>query len=312
MIISGISNRAQPGRWRVFADPFRYLALWIPAALMPLTLGFRLVTRETFDDLHYAMTVNWFLGGIIFAWGAIYHRSRSLGILAAISLPVSVYMAQGALFYHTGINPAWHAFGLACLTPLYLYTGHTLLAYKNDSVLSSHGQTATRWGIALIIVAALLSLTDLTSGTAAAASHAILIGSTTLVALLWERPRSLYAASFFSFTASTFAMSELNLSLNQLGVGWVSLAILHMLLVLILARREQRVEKRNHSYPLVVPHTALPRWQYSLPSSFMMANYSPMLSAIGSPFLHGEPIWLIEDSRVLFPFQKQRQGKRDD
>jgi len=250
MIISGISNRAQPGRWRVFADPFRYLALWIPAALMPLTLGFRLVTRETFDDLHYAMTVNWFLGGFIFAWGAIYHRSRSLGILAAISLPVSVYMAQGALFYHTGINPAWHAFGLACLTPLYLYTGHTLLAYKNDSVLSSHGQTATRWGIALIIVAALLSLTDLTSGTAAAASHAILIGSTTLVALLWERPRSLYAASFFSFTASTFAMSELNLSLNQLGVGWVSLAILHMLLVLILARREQRVEKRK---PFLIP-----------------------------------------------------------
>ena len=240
-----ITNRSQAGRWRVFAEPFRYLALWIPAAAMPLTLGLRLITRHTYDTLHYAMTVNWLLGGFIFAWGAIHHRSRSLGILAAISLPVSVYMAQGALFYQTGINPAWHAFGLACLTPLYLYTGYRLSAFKEDAVLSAHGQTATRWGTALIVVAALLSLTDLTSGTAAAASHAILIISTTLIAIVWERPRSLYAASFFSFTASTFAMSELDLSLNQLGVGWASLAIVLILLTLRLARKPEQIEKRK-------------------------------------------------------------------
>jgi hypothetical protein len=222
MIILGsrVLVSAQPGRWRVFADPFRYLALWTPAILMPLTLGLRLVTRDTYDALHYAMAVNWLLGGFIFGWGAIVHRSRSLGILSATALPVSVYMIQGGVFQQIGINPAWHAFGLACLTPLYIYVGHRLSAYKDDAVLISHGQTATRWGIVLIVVAALLSLTDLTSGTAAAVSHAILVVSTTLIALLWKRPRSLYAASFFSFTASTFAMTELNLSLNQLGVGW--------------------------------------------------------------------------------------------
>jgi hypothetical protein len=170
LLATGITRRPQAGRWRAFAEPFRYLALWTPAVLMPLTLGLRLVTRETYDALHYAMTANWFLGGFIFAWGAIYHRSRSLGILAAIALPVSVYMAQGALFHQTGINPAWHAFGLACLTPLYLYTGYKLSAFKDDAVLSAHGRTATGWGMALIVVAALLSLTDLTSGTAAAAS----------------------------------------------------------------------------------------------------------------------------------------------
>lgn len=245
-----ITNRSQTGRWRVFAEPFRYLALWIPAAAMPLTLGLRLITRDTYDTLHYAMTVNWFLGGFIFAWGAIHHRSRSLGILAAISLPISVYMAQGALFYHTGINPAWHAFGLACLTPLYLYTGYRLSAFKEDAVLSAHGQTATRWGIALILVAALLSLTDLTSGTAAAASHAILILSTTLIAIVWERPRSLYAASFFSFTASTFAMSGVDFSINQLGVGWASLAILLILLTIRLARKPEQIEKRR---PFLIP-----------------------------------------------------------
>ncbi|NUQ83679.1 MAG: hypothetical protein HUU11_03105 [Anaerolineales bacterium] len=252
MILLGtrLSRLPRPGRWRVFSEPFRYLALWIPAALMPLSLGLRLVTRDAYDSLHYAMSVNWLLGGFIFAWGAIHHRSRGLGILSALSLPVSVYMAQGALFYHTGINPAWHAFGLACLTPLYLYAGHRLLSNKEDPVLSSHGQTATRWGIVLIVASALLSLTDLRNGTSAAASHAILIGSAALFALLWKRPRSLYAASFFSFTASTFAMTELNLSLNQLGVGWASLAILHVLFVLRLARRPEHVENRK---PFLIP-----------------------------------------------------------
>lgn len=245
-----ISNLVPTSRWQVFADPFRYLALWTPAILMPLTLGLRLVTRNTYDALHDAMAVNWLLGGFIFGWGAIVYRSRSLGILSALALPVSVYMLQGSLFQQLEINSAWHAFGLACLTPLYLYAGHRLSAHKDDAVLLSHGRTAVQWGTVLIIVAALLSLTDLTSGTSAAASHAILIGSTALIAYLWKRPRSLFATSFFSFTASTFAMTELNLSLNQLGVGWVSLSILHLLLVLLLARWVKAVEQRK---PFVRP-----------------------------------------------------------
>src|SRR6185503_7665391 len=159
ILATRLSNVTTPGRWMVFVEPFRYLALWTPAILMPLTLGLRLVTRDTYDALHYAMAVNWLLGGFIFGWGAIFHRSRSLGILSATALPISVYMLQGAAFQQLGINPAWHAFGLACLTPLYLYVGHRLSAYREDAVLSAHGQTATRWGIVLIVVAALLSLT---------------------------------------------------------------------------------------------------------------------------------------------------------
>ena len=253
ILATRISNLVPSGRWNVFAEPFRYLALWTPAILMPLTLGLRLVTRDTYDVLHYTMALNWLLGGLIFGWGAIFHRSRSLGILSATALPVSVYMLQGAVFHQLGINPAWHAFGLACLTPLYLYVGHRLSTYKDDAVLMSHAQTATRWGMALIVVAALLSLTDLTSGTAAAASHAILVGSTVLIALLWERPRALYAASFFSFTASTFAMTELSLALNQLGVAWISLGIAQILLVLFLARRADQVKHRKAFFiPLVV------------------------------------------------------------
>jgi hypothetical protein len=248
-----LARHPRPGRWRVFSEPFLQLALWIPGILMPLTLGLRLVTRETYDALHYAMALNWFAGAFLFGWGAVHHRSRSLGILAAIALPVSVYMAQGAWFDRSGINPAWHAFGLALLTPIYLVSGWKLSAYKDDPVLAAHGQTATRWGTALIVAAALLSLTDLRNGTAAAASHTILAGSVAFSALLWKKPRTLYAASFFSFTAATFAMTGLNLALNQVGVGWASLSILHILLALRFARTPPSLESsRPFLPPLVV------------------------------------------------------------
>ncbi len=254
-----IARIPDPGRWKVFVEPLRYLALWTPAALMPLTLGLRLIKRDTYDSLHYAMAISWLLGGLTFGWGAIFHRSRSLGMLAASALPVSVYMLQGGIFHQADINPAWHAFGLAWLTPLYLYTAYRLQAYKGDPVLVSHGDTARRWGNALVVITALLSLTDLTSGTAAAASHAVLAGTMALAAVIWRQPRTLYVASFFSFTASTFAMTELDLKLNQLGVGWITLSILHIVLVLLLARQSSIANRKssivNHKsflVPLVV------------------------------------------------------------
>ena len=167
------------GRWRFFAEPFRFLALLLPALLMPLSLALRLLTRGSYDALHYSMTVTWFAGGFLFGWGAVRQRSRGLGNLAAISLPISVYMLQSAIFFENGTNPAWHAFGLACLTPIYLLSGYWLqqASKKNQAsepdILLAHSRTALRWGVALIIVAALLPLTNLSSGAAAAASHTV-------------------------------------------------------------------------------------------------------------------------------------------
>jgi hypothetical protein len=246
-----LERMKSPGRWRCFAEPFRFLALLTPALLMPLTLALRLLTRESYDALHYAMTVIWFTGGGLFGWGAIRHRSRGLGNLAALALPVAVYMLQSALFFQTGANPAWHAFGLACLTPLYLLTGYKLQQAANPQIppitqspnhpiLLAHSQTALRWGVALIGLSALLPLTDLASGAAAAASHAVLLGSAALAAWLWRQPRYVYAASLFAFTASSFAMSELKLPLEQLSVGWVSLALAHLLLALAFDRDRTR------------------------------------------------------------------------
>jgi hypothetical protein len=269
LLAGRVANLATPGRWLVFVEPFRYLGLWLPAALMPLTLGLRIVTRDTYDALHYAMAFSWLLGGLILAWGAIFYRSRSLSMLSVSALPVSVYMLQGGIFYEAGINFAWHAFGLACLTPLYLYTAYRLLAYKEDAFLASFGGTIRRWSNVLVVVTALLSLTNLASGTAAAASHAVLALTMTLSAVVWQRPRTLYAASFFSFTAVMFAVSELDLALNQLGVGWISLAILHVLLVLFLARPGPDVERRKPFLPPLVVAAYLMAMLAILPPIFM-------------------------------------------
>ena len=61
--------------------------------------------------------------------------------------------------------------------------------------------------------------------------------SAILAAVIWQRPRYLYGASFFAFTALTFVMTELELNLSDLSVGWISLAIGHILLALYLGNR---------------------------------------------------------------------------
>jgi hypothetical protein len=248
---TALARAAKPGRWRVLANPLRYLALLTAGVLMPLTFGWRFIDRDTYDTLHYALIVNWWLGGLIFGWGAVYHRSRGLGLLAAIALPVATYLAQAAVFDHTGTNPAWHAFGWACLVPLYFAVGHRLLARTDDPVIHSHGRTATDWGIVLTVAAALWSFTDLTSGAAAASSHAVLVGAVVLAAVLWHRPRSLYVASLLSLSAATFGMAEAGLSLVQLGVGWASLSIAHIVIALNLGSRASR-SAQGYAPPLVV------------------------------------------------------------
>lgn len=232
-----LDRRSPTKRRRAFAVPFRYLALLTAAVLMPLTFGWRYLNHPTYDTFHTALTINWWLGGLMFGWGAVYYRSRSLGLLAAVSLPVAVYLTQAAIFEQRGINPAWHAFGWAWLVLLYFIAGYKLLQHPEDPILRGHGRTATRWGVALLIAAALWSLTDLSGTGAGAASHAVLSAAVVVAALLWQRPAYLYAASLLSFTAATFAFTELELTLPQLSVGWASLALLHLLVALAVGAR---------------------------------------------------------------------------
>ncbi len=237
LLLATLIGRYWPAsRWRALAGPFRYLALLTVAVLMPLTFGWRFIDRATYDTLHYALTITWWVGGLMFGWGAVYYRSRSLGLLAAISLPVAVYLTQAALFDRLGLNPAWHAFGWAWLVWLYFLAGYRLLK-QQDPILHGHGRTAVGWGVVLLIASALWSLTDMTNGAAAAASHAVLTGAVILAALLWQQPNLFYAASLLSLSASAFAMTELELTLAQLSVGWALLAIGHIIAALSLGVR---------------------------------------------------------------------------
>jgi hypothetical protein len=249
---TGISRHPDPKRWKAFTEPFRYIGLLLPGVLMPLTVILRLL-HGGFGDLHYAMTATWFLGGFIFAWGAIRYRSRGLGMLAAAALPFSVYMVQAAIFHDAGINPAWQAFGLSLLTPLYLLAGHRLRR-PEDEVLRAHGRTTLTVGIALMATSAIVALTDLASGASAAATYIVLAGSAVLGAVLWERPASLYAASFFAFFATMFGMSELDLGFGDMYAGWTTLALTHILMAVWLGRSERG---RRFLAPLVVAGYAI-------------------------------------------------------
>jgi len=235
-----LSRVEQPGRWGIFIEPSRNLSLLAVGITMPLTFGWRYLERETFDALHTALTINWWIGGFIFGWGAVQYKSRGLGVLAASSLPVAVYLAQAATFDNLDINPAWHAFGLAWLVLLYFWMGYHLIQNSADTVTQSLGRTANRWGLGLLLLSALWSLTNLASGASAASTHIILAGAVILAAILWKRPNYLFGASALVFSSATFAMTELELSIPQLGVGWASLAIVQILIALKLGNEYSR------------------------------------------------------------------------
>jgi hypothetical protein len=223
-------------RMFAFAEPLRNLALLGAAILMLLTFGVRYIERHDVDTLHSSLALTWFVGALIFGWGALYYRSRGLGIIAAVTLPVATYLGQGSLFAQFHVRQAWHAFGWALLVPLYFYVSHRLRTYTSDPVLRAHGRTAGGWGVVLLVVAAFWSLLDITSGAAAAASHAVLTLGIILAARCWLRPRYLYAASLFALSASTFGMSQGGVPLAQMGIGWATLAIAHVLVALRLGR----------------------------------------------------------------------------
>jgi hypothetical protein len=246
LVIATALSRSRASRWRVLAEPFRNLALIAAGAIMLLSFGWRYIDRKAYDALHYSMTLSWWLGGFLFGWGAIHYRSRTLGILTAMALPIATFMAQAAWFDQSRISPAWHAFGLALLVPIYLTAGRKLLTHAEDKVLHGHGRTATGWGIALAIIAALWSLTNFTSSASAAATHTVLCGAALLAVFLWQQPRILYAASLLALTTSAFAMTELGLTPRQFSIGWASLSILFIVLAVVNASRLLAPENNPH------------------------------------------------------------------
>ena len=218
---------SESSRWRIFMRPFRVMALLAAGVLLPLTFGWRFVDRATYDTLHAALTFNWWMGSFIIAWATIHYRSRTLGFLTALSLPVTVYLTQAPIFNDANVHPAWHAFGWACLTLVYFVIGHRLKTrYAEDALLRDHGKNASRWGGIMLGVATLWPFMDITGGEAVAASHVVLVVAVILATIFWRRPWFLYGASLLSFSAITFSLTAFNFTLVQASVGWVTLSLL--------------------------------------------------------------------------------------
>ncbi|MCB0193716.1 MAG: hypothetical protein KDJ65_17340, partial [Anaerolineae bacterium] len=232
----------------VFSSSFGYLSLLTMGVILPLSFSLRYLQRDGFDTLHLALVINWWLGCVTFGWGAVAHRSRSLGIVAAGALPISLYLTQDYVLHWMGASSAWQASGWAGLVPLYFIIAKKL-EELSDPVFQYHRQTAIRSGVVLLGITAVWPLLQINSYTLPAAyTHAVLAAAILLATWLWQNPSLLYGTSAFAFSATTFAMTALNLDVAQLSVGWETLAIGHIILAL---RFGTRVPTKAFALPLV-------------------------------------------------------------
>ncbi len=224
--------RGTKSRWGVLRRPLWHAALLSVTAILPLTLGWWVVGRIDSHAFRVSLAAAWWCGCLVYAFGGIRLRFRTLWTTAVIGLPVSVYLAQSPIFDRAEWPPAWHALGWALLTWLYLIAGHRLQTHpRADDLWRAYGRIVARWSAFLTLVAAVWSFFNPTTALeAVTVTHALLVLTAALAARLWDRPRWLFAASFFSFISITAAMSARELSLAQLCLGWALLAILHLAL----------------------------------------------------------------------------------
>ena len=243
--------------WKVLSRPLWHVALAAVTAIMPLTLAWYATGRVGSQGFRLALAVDWWLGSALYGLAAACFRSRTpstlrrgsgraslrtgLGLAAAVTTPVALYLSQALAFDQLGIRPAWHALGWAILSSGYLALGRTLLIRSGDPstilrqgsgqgsglhpVDQAHGRTATGWGIGLMILSATWSLTDMP---VAAVTHTVLAAVVVLAVRLWRRPVFLFFASLLSLSAMTAGMASRDFVLGQLALGWALLAILHL------------------------------------------------------------------------------------
>ncbi|KPJ48251.1 MAG: hypothetical protein AMJ38_05730 [Dehalococcoidia bacterium DG_22] len=240
---------------RVLARPLWHVVLAAVTAIMPLALVWYATGRVESQTFRLALAVDWWLGSVIYGLAAARFGSwtpstlrrgsgqaslrTGLGLAAAVTAPIALYLSQALAFDQLGIRPAWHALGWAVLSSGYLALGWALLTRSEapsaqsgtsassvePSVTRAHGRTATGWGIGLMILSATWSLTDMP---VAAVTHTVLAAVVVLAVRLWHRPVFLFFASLLSLSAMTAGMASRDFVLGQLALGGTLLAILHL------------------------------------------------------------------------------------
>jgi hypothetical protein len=233
--------RTAQSAWAVLSDPLRFSALVATAVSLPLGIGWWLAGGAAGFDFNASLAGAWTLGAILYGYAAARERSPLLGRAAATALPVATVLLVRLACEPLGVETPWYALGWAILAPVYVWIGHRFHTRavppsppgegERDStpVLRAHCHTATGWGLALMVVAAVWSVFDLW---AAAATHAVVVAGAGLAVRLWERPRALPLASLLALSSITFAMAAGHLEPAELCLGWALLAVLHVLLAL--------------------------------------------------------------------------------
>ena len=225
-----------PSPWRILEAPIRFSALIGAAVLLPLGIGWWLASGARGLDFDASLAASWTLGTVLYLYAAVREQSPWLGRVAATILPGSVLLVLRLAFEPLGIEAPWYALAWAAVAPLYLWVGYRFhqraglaSAGEETSVLRAYSQTATGWGLGLVLLAAAWSVFDLW---AAAATHALLALGMALAVYLWQRPRALPVVSVFAFSAATFGMAAAHLELAELCLGWALLAAFHLLAAL--------------------------------------------------------------------------------
>ncbi len=224
--------RETKSRWRVLHRPFWHAALLGVTVILSLAFGRYLAGLLGERSFRAALAASWWFGSTVYALGALRFRFRPLWSLGMVGLSVALYLTQTLPLERAGLAFAWHAPGLAGLTAFYAVLGRRLYTHdRADPLRRACGRVTLTWSTLLTGIATLWSFANpVTAQDVATVTGAILTLSTALTAWLWQQPRRLFAASFFSLLAITTAMASRGLTLAQLCLGWTLLAVLHLIL----------------------------------------------------------------------------------
>ncbi|HRQ37140.1 MAG TPA: hypothetical protein PLD25_04395 [Chloroflexota bacterium] len=209
------------GKWQFLSRPFGQMALVLTVPVLLVGLGWSYF-RGGSIAFHTALALDWWLGGLVFAFMLRRVRLRTLAWATAFIFPVAVWLTARVLFIPREIAPAWAAVGWALLLPVYLVLARR---WQRQESMVVYGRIFLRAAFILAVVTAVWSLQTVQ---AAAVVHLLLAGVMVFTAVLWQQPRALWGMSLFLLTASAAWQGGRGATPTELILPWALLAVLHV------------------------------------------------------------------------------------
>ncbi len=235
--------RGRWGRLSLLSTPFSHMALAIPTVILPLALGWRLIGFNSSLVFSGSLVVAWWLGGLVYLWGARRYRVQMGAVVPAAVFPIAMSLTQWVLFSEFGISYSWYALGWALLAPVYFILGKYLLGSNADPVQRGDALIVIGVGTLLMVAAAGGALT---SNVTVAVVYPLLAATILLPVLFWQLPWLLLVGSGFLLFGMMGGMTVAGFSIAQLGWGGLALVVLHLAAAGII----QLVGKLRYAVPL--------------------------------------------------------------